>query len=633
MLEVIRGQKIAIKIILGLVVFSFVIFYAGNFAGVDQNDPGRHIAAVGKEKIPIVEYQNMIDIMRRQYSQGNQELSPQMIEYFRQQAINSLIDRRLILIEARKAGITASDSEVQEAILRSPYFQRDGKFIGMPDYKRVVDYAFHMDVDSFEKMVREDVINNKFNGLIGAGILISDKQVEDEYIKNDLTAKIAYVKFEANQREEINVTPEEVRAYYDAHKSEFETGELRKAQYLWISHQSEKNKVQIPESRLKEYYEKNVDRFSRPEQVRARHILLKTDGKDEAAVQQLAQELVMRLRAGASFEALAREFSEDQGSKENGGDLGLFGKGQMVPQFEEVAFSIQPNQISDPVKSQFGYHIIEVLQKQPAYKMDFALVKDQIYRQLSLPEAMKNAEDQAKKIHDDLTKNKAKTMAEIAKVQLVELKTTDFFAKNEDIPGLSPAFREKAFELKKGEISEPVQVFQDYAVIQMLDEKPSEIPSFEKIEAKATQKFRQLRAEELAKEKAEVFYSSLGTATALKEPAEKEKLAVKESGDFTRAGTIADLGNAPAVSEAAFALKPGEFSKPVKAEGGFIVFQLIEKKEFDPAAFNKEKMRVREQMISKQEGEFFQSYRSMLRKRYEKQIWINQSIVNPPKET
>src|SRR5262245_26763502 len=225
MLEMIRGQKLAIKIILSFLVLSFIIFYAGNFAGVDKNDPGRHIAAVGKEKIPIVEYQNMIDIMKRQYSQGNQELNPQMMDFFRQQAVNSLIDRRMLLIEAKKAGITASDDEVRQAIMRSPYFQRNGEFVGMADYRRVVDYAFHMDTDSFEKMVREDVITNKFNDLIGAGILVSDKQVEDEYIKKNLTAKISYVKFDTGTVDEIQTTPEEVRAYYDAHKSEFETGE------------------------------------------------------------------------------------------------------------------------------------------------------------------------------------------------------------------------------------------------------------------------------------------------------------------------------------------------------------------------------------------------------------------------
>ena len=110
--------------------------------------------------------------------------------------------------------------------------------------------------------------------------------------------------------------------------------------------------------------------------MHARHILLKTgEGKDEAAVLKQAQELVTKLSGGANFEELAKEFSEDPGSKENGGDLGFFGRGQMVPEFEKAAFALQPNQISDPVKTQFGYHIIQSLGKQPAFQMEFALGK------------------------------------------------------------------------------------------------------------------------------------------------------------------------------------------------------------------------------------------------------------------
>ena len=157
-----------------------------------------------------------------------------------------------------------------------------------------------------------------------------------------------------------------------------------------------------------------------------------------------AQELVAKIKGGASFEEVAKEYSEDPGSKENGGDLGFFGRGQMVPEFEKAAFELPANQISDPVKTQFGYHIIQSLGKQPAFQPEFALVKDQIYRELSEPQSVKGAEEQAKKLHEEITKNK-KSMAEIAKIQLVELKTTDFFSKDQDIAGLSPAFRNAAF--------------------------------------------------------------------------------------------------------------------------------------------------------------------------------------------
>ena len=192
----------------------------------------------------------------------------------------------------------------------------------------------------------------------------------------------------------------------------------------------------------------------------------------------------------------------------------------MVPEFEQAAFTQQPNQISDPVKTQFGYHIIQTLAKQPAYQMDFAMVKDQIYRELSQPQAIKNAQEQAKKLHEEITKNK-KSLAEIAKIQLVELKTTDFFSKDQDVAGLSPAFRNKAFEMKKGEISEPVNVFQDLAIIQLQDTRATQIEPFEKVEAKVTQKYKELKATEKATEEAQKFFESIGASNDLKAAAEK----------------------------------------------------------------------------------------------------------------
>lgn len=464
MLDSIRSRKTLIKVVLWTVVIVFIAFYAGNFASVNRHDPSSSMAAVGDEKIGIAEFQHTVDAIRRQqeemYKAQGGELSPQILAFFRQQAIQSLVDRKLLLREAKKSGITTTDEEVQNEILQYEFLKRNGQFVGMQEYERIIDTAFRMSVDQFEKTIRDDIVINKYNDMLTAGMLVSDSEVEDQYKKQKLTAKIDYVKFDvAPAMKDLNPTPEEVRAYYDAHKNDFQTGEQRKVQYLWVSHTSEKNKVQIPESKLKEYYEQNKARFGRPEQVHARHILLKTgEGKDDAAVLKQAQELVAKLRAGGNFEELAKQYSEDPGSKENGGDLGFFGRNQMVQEFEKVAFELQPNQISDPVKTQFGYHIIQSLGKQPAFQPEFALVKDQIYRELSEPQAMKAAEDQAKKLHEEITKNK-KSMAEIAKIQLVELKTTDFFSKDQDIPGLSPAFRNAAFELKKGEISEPVKVF------------------------------------------------------------------------------------------------------------------------------------------------------------------------------
>ncbi len=634
MLESIRSRKTLIKVVLWTVVIVFVAFYAGNFADVNSNDPSLHMASVGDEKIGIAEFQNTLNAIRRQqeemYKQQGGELSPQVLAFFRQQAIQSLVDRKLLLREAKKAGIITADEEVQKEILQYEFLKRNGQFVGMQEYERIVDAAFRMSVDTFEKTIREDILIGKYNDLLTAGMLVSNAEVEEQYHKQNLTAKIDFVKFEINPAmKEMQPKPEEVRAFYDSNKDDFQTGEQRKVQYLWISHKSEKNKVQIPEQKLKEFYDQNKARFSKPEQVRARHILLKTgEGKDDAAVLKLAQELVTKLRGGADFQALAKEYSEDPGSKENGGDLGFFERGRMVPEFENAAFGLQPDQISDPVKTQFGYHIIQTLGKQPAFQPDFALVKDQIYRELSEPQAIKSAQEQAKKLHEEITKNK-KSMAEIAKIQLVELKTTDFFSKDQDIPGLSPAFRNEAFDLKKGSISEPVPVFQDFAIIQLLDTRPSEVQPFEKVQAKVTEKYKEWKATEMTLEQAAKFYDSIGTAADLKAAAEKAKLTVKTSDEFTKEGYIGDIGQAKEINAKAFSMKVGEISPPMKADKDVIVFQLKDKKEFNPAEFAKEKNGVRDQILSTKQNSFLQGYRAMLRKKYEKEIWINEAAINP----
>jgi len=631
MLEKIRTRKLFIQIVLGFVILVFIAFYAGDFA-MGRNDPSREAAAVGEERVSLAEYNNMLQMIQEQQKRFFQQsdMTPQMNEFFRQQAVQTLVDRKLLLIEAKKAGLKASEEEIRRKILSSPYFSADGNFVGMEQYRYRVQAIFHMSVSDFEKMISEDILVSKLDDLLTAGILVSDQELEDEYRKTNLTAKIDFVQF-SNQTTDVPVTPEEARAYYDAHKSEFATGELRKAQYLWISSSSDKNRVQIPEQELRQYYDKNAERFSKPEQVHARHILLKTDGKSEEDVKKQAEDLVKQLRGGADFAKLAQEYSDDPGSKTRGGDLGFFGKGRMVPEFDQAAFTQKVNEIGDPVKTQFGYHIIQVLEKQPPYKMDFALVKDQIYRELAQPKAIENAKDQATKIEEDITKNK-KSLGDISKIQLVDLKTTDYFSKDQDLPGLSPSFREAVFKLKKGEISEPVQVFQDFAIIQLVDTKPSEIQPFEKVQAKASDKVREEKLAQASKEKAQQFYDSVAGATDLKAAAEKEKLEVKTTEPFSNQGVISEIPNGKEVSEKAFAMNVGQISPPVKTDDGYVVFQLKEKKSFDPAEFAKMKDNLRQQLVNQKENEFVRAYRDMLRKRHQKEIWINEQLVTP-KET
>jgi peptidyl-prolyl cis-trans isomerase D len=189
---------------------------------------------------------------------------------------------------------------------------------------------------------------------------VSDADLESEYRTRNEKVKLQVVALTADKfRDKVTVNDADVSSYYDAHKNDYRKGESRKIRYLLVDRDQLRSRVTVTPQEIETYYNSNIQQFQNPEEVRASHILLKTDGKDEAAVRKQAEDVLKQAKApGADFAALAKKYSEDDGSKVNGGDLDYFPKGRMVPEFEQAAFSMQPGQISDLVKSQFGFHII-----------------------------------------------------------------------------------------------------------------------------------------------------------------------------------------------------------------------------------------------------------------------------------
>jgi peptidyl-prolyl cis-trans isomerase D len=176
--------------------------------------------------------------------------------------------------------------------------------------------------------------------------------------------KLAVVSFTADSfRKDVNVGDADISSYFDAHKDEFKIGEKRKIRYLLLDIDALRQKVVVPSAEIDRAYNNNIEQYSTPGQVRASHILLKTEGKDDAAVKAKAEDLLKQARGGADFAELAKKYSEDDSNKANGGDLDYFGRGRMVAEFDQVAFTLEPGKISDVVKTQFGYHIIKVTDK------------------------------------------------------------------------------------------------------------------------------------------------------------------------------------------------------------------------------------------------------------------------------
>src|SRR5262249_51052512 len=253
----------------------------------------------------------------------------------------------------------------------------------------------------FEEQLRRGITLEKLQAALTNWITVGDKELEDEYKRRNEKVKLAVVSFPADKfREGLEATDAELSAYYEAHKNELKIPEKRKVKSALVDTQAIRNRTQVSAEDIKRSYEDNQQQYSTPEQVRASHILLKTEGKDDAAVKKQAEDLLAKAKGGADFAKLATEFSEDEGSKTKGGDLDFFGKGAMVPEFDKVAFELKPGQINDTVvKSQFGYHIIKVTDKKAATQRTLAEVKAQIEDQLK----WERAQTEAQKIADDLS--------------------------------------------------------------------------------------------------------------------------------------------------------------------------------------------------------------------------------------
>jgi peptidyl-prolyl cis-trans isomerase D len=440
MLDRMRRHKSWLKWSLALVVLSFIVFYIPSFlrTGTDAAAPTDAVASVSGQTITVDAfrraYQSQLQAYQRAYGSSlNEQFLKQM--GIDQQILQQLIDERAAAAEAERLGLTVTDQEVAQRIFAIPAFQQNGQFAGPDVYRQVLQMQRPpLTTSEFEDNLRRALLVEKLRSAVTDWISVGEREVDAEYRRRNEKAKFELVVFSADAlRDQVTVSDADLAKYFDAHKEQYRVGEKRKIRYLLIDVDALKGKIVVPPGDIEAYYKQNLEMFSTPEQVRASHILLKTEGKDDAAVKKQAEDLLAKIKAGADFAQLATKFSEDEASKAKGGDLDYFGKGQMVPEFDKVAFSLEPGQMSDVVKSQFGYHIIKVTDKKPASKRTLEEVRPQIEDQIKWDRAQAEAE----RIADDVAgkMKKPEDFDAVARPRGLTVNESPFFSKDEPIPG------------------------------------------------------------------------------------------------------------------------------------------------------------------------------------------------------
>lgn len=621
MLDRMRRHRNWLKWSLAIVVLAFVMLYIPSFLA-DRNAAGPNgvVASVDGRDITVNRfrraYQQQINQFR-QFNGGN--IDERMLRQLgiEQRVVQQLIEEEATLAEAKRQGIGASDAEVRARIVALPVFQENGQFIGDARYRQILGAQNPpIKPHEFEEEVRRSILSEKLQGALTDWITVPDSEVDSEFNRRNEKVKLAYVSFPADKfKDGVTVTDDEIAKHFEASKETYRIPEKRKVKYALIDQDAIRQKLAISQQDAQRYFEENREQYSTPEKVQASHILLKTEGKDDAAVKKQAEDLLAKLKGGADFAETAKKFSEDESNAGKGGDLGFFDRQTMVKEFTDAAFGLEPGQMSGLVKTQFGYHIIKTIAKQPATTSTLDQVRPQIEDAIKYERAAKEVDRIATSLAGKLVK--PADLDTVAKAAGLTVGETPFFGRTDPmIPGLgsAPAVGTRAFEMKAGEVSEGLRMPRGQVFVTVTGTQESRLPTLDEVKARVREDLQRTKAADAARQKATALVAQLksGDFTAA---AKAAGLEAKTTDLITRGQPIADIGASGAVDTAAFDLPAGGVSDAITTDTGAVIVKVLEKKAPTADEIKSGRDTVRTQLLNQQRQRFFAAYMAKARER------------------
>jgi peptidyl-prolyl cis-trans isomerase D len=611
---------------LWIVILAFVILYVPALTDRGQGTPAETLVEVGGLRVSLGEYQRAYNRLKQYYSQQGR-IDENMIRQLglEGQVLDNLVSERLVELESKRLGIAVPDDAVARAIATAPDFQDAGKFIGKDEIRRRLELA-GMSEDDLEHSWRQRIERESLEALIGAGVQVSDAEVEREFRRRTEQLRLEYVQVDsARYKVEAAVSPsdDEVKARFESKRDSYKIPEKRVLSYVLLDRPTLQPQVAVTDRELEVFYNDHREDYRQQEQACAGHILVKVkqgdvaEGHSDADARALAQKALDQLKAGADFATLAKKVSEDTGSAAQGGDLGCFQPGRMVPEFDGAVFALEPGGTSELVKTQFGYHVIRLVSKQEPTVQPFAEVKERIRASLLDRKVVELGEQKAQALSDALAHKK--TLEEAAKAQGLTLQKSAPFARGELPPGLaSPIVVGRAFQLKQGEAEkEGFSVAQGAVFIALAEVQPARAPELQDVKERVRGELVAEAALARARETA-VELRAKAESAGLEKAASALQLVRKETPSLTGRGQpLGDLGTGLALEEAAFALPEKTLSAPVRTQSGWALLRVLEKKPFDAAEFDRQKAALRSGLRQQRQSELFRAFLIAARDRYE----------------
>jgi len=626
-LAAMRRHKRWLYIFLWIVIAAFIILYVPAFQGaMGSGSPGEVLAVVGGLPITVGEYQKAYQRQSQFYErlyQGKLDANTLRRMGLERQIFDSLVEDRLVALQAKRVGLTVSDDALARSIATSPDFQENGHFLGSAEIQRRLDLQ-GISTAEFEDSLRQRLLRDSLEGLVTDGLSVSDADVEREFRRRTEQVKAEYVLADAARyRPQVAVTDDEVKARFEKQRESYRVPEKRTLSYILLDPESLRSRTSVTDRDLEAYYREHPEEFKQEAEVCASHVLVKVksgpeakEGHPEAEAKTIAEKLLAEAKGGGDFAALARKSSEDAGSAANGGDLGCFPRGRMVPAFDEAVFSMEPGAISDLVKTNFGYHIIKLVSQKEEGTLPFPQVKERV-RQIVTAEKVEGlAAQKAESLSRLLTKGRK--LEDAAKEEGLTVQKSAPFTRGEPPPTLSsPSLATRAFEMKVGDVEkEGFSLPRGAAFIALAEIQPAHLPELKEVQDRVKADL----LEEVAMEKAKTAAAEVKARAAsggLEKAATALGLLRKETPALVgRDQPLGDLGTSAALEAVAFTLPEKTLSDPVRVPAGYAVLRILEKKAFDPAELAKQRAQIAASVRQQRKSELFQAYMSQARDQF-----------------
>ncbi len=615
-----------IKTLIAIIAIVFVFYFGYSFT----SDQALKVAYVNGELINGPEYEKVYRDMLLSLQQRYKGMwDDNLIKAFnlKQRALDTLITQRLLNQAAKELGLDVTEEEVQKAIMNYPAFQVNGRF-DMRRYQTLLSVN-HMKTEDFEASITSELLDKKLEQFLFAFLNITDREVLEYYTFANEKTKISFVEFKPDEfKKAVKIDDKELAAYFEKNKEKYRVPEKISVRYLEIDPKDFEGEVQVTEDEIKSYYDYNADTYRQPKQVKARHILFKVNEDDsedvKERVKKRAQEVLEKARKGEDFAALAKKYSEGP-SKSQGGDLGYFKAGQMEPPFEKAAFALKKGEISDLVKTRFGYHIILVEDIKEAGMTPLKDVKGDILATLTGNLTAELAHEKGLTLLDQMPYEV--DLSAYGKQNGLAAKVSEFFAKNAPIPNIqgSEKVGPTLFALEKTEASGLTELGGKFYIFQVAEKKPSYLPELKAVKKEVSEDFVAQKARTAAKSAAQKYLKALKDGKSWESMAKEENLKIQETKFFTRREPIPDIGNAPSLNEMAFKLgKDNRYTQePFVNNAGVFVIRWEESQGIDEKKFQEEKETYRNSLAQTKHRRIYESWVKDLR---EKAVI---EIVNP----